>query len=80
MVRQRYNQAELAVKGVVNRLQRRVGCVGPLEARTAALGAQLEQNVCRVMNIRLPVRLANRNSLPRFELRANRWQDRRPEL
>lgn len=45
----------------------------------AALGARLEEQVRRVMNIRLPVRLAKRNSLPRFELKANRWQDRRPK-
>jgi phenylacetate-CoA ligase len=45
----------------------------------AALTAQLEDQVRRILSIRLPVRLVPRNSLPRFELKANRWSDRRPK-
>jgi phenylacetate-CoA ligase len=43
----------------------------------AALTTQLEDEVRRVLSIRLPVRLVPRKSLPRFELKANRWSDRR---
>jgi hypothetical protein len=32
-----------------------------------------------VLNIKLPVELVERNTLPRFELKANRWRDRRPK-
>lgn len=53
--------------------------VGVSDESMAALATQLEEHVRRVLNIRLPVRLAKKNSLPRFELKANRWQDRRPK-
>lgn len=46
---------------------------------TSSLADQLEERIRRVLSIRLPVRLVERNSLPRFELKANRWQDRRPK-
>jgi len=52
---------------------------GMIDANAAALASQLEEQVRRVLSIRLNVRLVPRNSLPRFELKANRWADRRPK-
>lgn len=46
---------------------------------SAAVAMQLEEQVRRVLSIKIPVRLVPRNSLPRFELKANRWSDRRPK-
>jgi phenylacetate-CoA ligase len=48
-------------------------------AASSALGPQLEEKIRRVLNIKLPVELVERNTLPRFELKANRWRDRRPK-
>jgi phenylacetate-CoA ligase len=48
-------------------------------AAPATLGAQLEEKIRRVLSIKLPVKLVERNTLPRFELKANRWRDRRPK-
>lgn len=38
---------------------------------------QLEETLRRALTIRIPVRLAAPGSLPRFELKAKRWADRR---
>jgi phenylacetate-CoA ligase len=51
----------------------------PDESGARRLAQQLEEHIRRVLSIRLPVRIAHKNSLPRFELKANRWQDRRPK-
>lgn len=50
-----------------------------IDESMAVLSTSLEEHVRRILSIRLPVRLAPRNSLPRFELKANRWRDLRPK-
>ena len=45
----------------------------------ADAGGALEAELRRATTIRLPVRIAEPGSLPRFELKAQRWIDRRPE-
>lgn len=42
-------------------------------------GGALEAELRRAMTIRIPVRIAEPGSLPRFELKAQRWIDRRPK-
>ena len=41
--------------------------------------ATLEERLRRTLTIRVPVSLASPGSLPRFELKAKRWIDRRPK-
>ena len=45
----------------------------------ADTGAALEEELRRALTIRIPVRIAEPGSLPRFELKAQRWIDRRPK-
>ena len=42
-------------------------------------GAELAAELRRALTIRIPVRIAEPGSLPRFELKAQRWIDRRPK-
>lgn len=41
--------------------------------------AQLEERIRRALTIRVPVAMVSPGSLPRFELKAKRWIDRRPK-
>jgi len=51
--------------------------VGLPVSRHEEVRLHLEETLRRVMTIRIPVRLAAPGSLPRFELKAKRWVDRR---
>ena len=42
-------------------------------------GAELAAELRRALTIRIPVRIAEPGSLPRFEVKAQRWVDRRPK-
>lgn len=48
-------------------------------AQGDGLRSELEERLRRLLSIRIPVRIADRGSLPRFELKARRWKDNRPK-
>lgn len=50
---------------------------GLAASRNEEVRLQLEETLRRALTIRIPVRLATPGSLPRFELKAKRWVDRR---
>jgi phenylacetate-CoA ligase len=47
--------------------------VNEIEVKGAALQGRLEREMQTVLNLRVPVRLLPAGSLPRFEMKAQRW-------